>query len=300
MCAAIVLSATGAAAQSRDVLAARIDSLLVAYELRLSEFRTLDSLRNARERQIRLDTVAVGPFLIVDRDSVNVTKVAAAMERAWQTYAPIAGDAADRISGAIVTLTLDPDHFGAVVSRRVSRFEPLATGRADFPLAAEWVITRALTAALPADLRDWLAGSTLRAGYGLESVYRELAVARAGSPRNCFHEHADACVDALGLGSAGDPHVVSGFARATLLAHALEVGGRGAYERLFDDASDAPTRLEHAAQRPVADVVAGWRSAVQDARPDVHAGVARAGAWALVWLAALALLAMRSTRWRFG
>jgi hypothetical protein len=116
----------------------------------------------------------------------------------------------------------------------------------------------------------------------------------------CLKDLDDAaCIDAM-RGRGGPRPPLSGTARATLLQHALSRGGADAWARLFDDAPDVRSRLEHAAGIPAAELLAGWRAEVERARPDARAGLVGAGFWTLAWLAALALLGARSTRWRLG
>ena len=109
----------------------------------------------------------------------------------------------------------------------------------------------------------------------------------------------EACLQALrALHGALPP--VGGGARAGLLAHALGEGGPGSFERLFAPAPDVGSRIAHAAGTSLDVVIDGWRARLDEARPDMRAGVIDAGVWTVVWLAALALLATRSTRWRIG
>lgn len=301
--AALLACAAQVSAQSaREALAERVDSLAAEYVRQLSIVSRLDSIETADAAQIRADTVFVRPFLIVDRDTVDVTAVARALADAWQARTALLGVAAERIDDVVVTVTLEADLMKSEGAARVHVFEPFVTGSADFPRAAERIVSAVLTAALPDDIRDWLGGASLQpARGGMEWTYRELATTTEESARRCFHDEIDACRAALGLGIAGElDGTLSAGARATLLAHALEVGGDGSYAQLFAAAPDVIGSLANAAGVPPGELIEGWRDAVQASRPDVRAGLGQTGFWTFVWLTILALLAMRSTRWRLG
>ncbi|HEX6307678.1 MAG TPA: hypothetical protein VFZ69_05780 [Longimicrobiales bacterium] len=344
----IAASATSALAQTPAAgPAAHIDSLTRVYEMQVERLRVLDSIRQARLREVRTDTVLAGPFLVIDRDTVDMDRAAAALRRAWAAQATVVGKASGRVEGAIVTMTLPPSFTYGRDGARQYRFEPFVWGSADFERAARRVVASVLTDALPADVRVWLDGGGVQPAAALEWSYRELVTAHSHAARGCFAGAVDACMTALGLshpgadwsgwytpdelrvqvaqrGSESAPATacvrrrddaacfeesrlsggalppLRGASRTALLAHVLELGGAGAYARLFDDARDVSARLAHAADRPIEDVVAGWRSSIDRARPSIYAGVLRGGLWTLVCLAALAVLATRSTRWRIG
>ncbi|HEX6132669.1 MAG TPA: hypothetical protein VFZ24_01725 [Longimicrobiales bacterium] len=345
---AVLLAITlpAAAQDPRAELAARIDSLAGIYEAQLEQVRVLDSIRLARLRELRTDTTVVGPFVVIDRDTVPVQRLVDALTAAWSRHAAFVGHAVRRIEGTIVTMTLPPA-FTPAGGAGQYRFEPFVWGSADYERAARHVMSSVLTDALPADLREWLDGGSVLPGGSLEWPYRELATAHSHAARNCFAGDVAACIAASGLtdpgedwsrwytpgqlraqvaqrswysGAAGacvhqldDAACIAesrrlggalpplgGAARASLLASALELGGTGAYARLFDDAPDVGARLANAAGLPLDEVVASWREAVERARPSIHAGMLDAGIWTVILLAALAVLAMRSTRWRLG
>lgn len=302
MATALLAAAAQVSAQSeRAVLARRVDSLAVEYERQLAIVSRLDSIEASEAARISTDTVVVGPFRIVDRDTVDVTGVARALADAWRARTAMLGGAAARIGGVVVTVTLGAELLKSDAAARVYPFEPFVTGRADFPRAAERIVLAVLTAELPEDVGAWMRGASLQPTRSMEWTYRELATTTMAAGRRCFHSELDTCRAALGLAdSAGGAGALSAGTRASLLAYALEVGGDGSYARLYDTAPDVAGRLVNAAGVPLDELVAGWRNAVQAARPDARAGMARTGFWTVVWLAGLALLAMRSTRWRIG
>jgi hypothetical protein len=279
------------ATQTRDEVAARVDSLLVEHANHMRLLLERDSIRSARVPALPTDTTLVGPFLYVNREVASAAAVAA-LHNAWQVREAMVGTAAEILDGTVVSRDLAP-------ASKHYRYSPQAVGgRPDYLEAAERTVTRVLNDALPRDVQNWLAGTVLTLERGaLVWAYRDLATSGVPAVRRCFDRDIPSCVTAL-TGEGGQS--MTPRTRASVLQHALELGGEGSYARLLEDAPDVTTRLANAANVPIQDVLTSWRDAVQDARPRVHAGVARAGFWTLVWLLGLALFAMRSTRWRLG
>jgi hypothetical protein len=177
-------------------------------------------------------------------------------------------------------------------------YRDLATSNS---VAAQQCFDDAIAACISAlGLAD--AGRSWEAWYTPEQLRHDVRRRGLGPGR------AAACIDARDdtaclevVRAYGGPYPpLTGAVRGTLLAHALELGGAGSFARLLEDAASVGERLERAAGQPLPQIVSSWRARVQEGRPDMHAGVATAGAWTLAWLALLALLAMRSTRWRLG
>src|SRR5690606_22615431 len=135
-------------------------------------------------------------FLVLD--TADVEAMTAALRRTWAAYEPIAGRGSARIANTVVTRTLPS------IAERVHVIRLYRVGSAGPARAAERVVAEALTAALPADLRHWLDGGTVRPQATFESTYRELATSRSRDARNCRAGVTAACVGALGLTDA-DP-----------------------------------------------------------------------------------------------
>jgi hypothetical protein len=191
-------AAARGATSSRADLAARADSLLLEYERRRAELLAFDSVHDAASRRIDVDTTPAGPFLIVERASVDVSRVAAEFEVVWREYEALVGDEHDRLRGTVVTLRL-PERFFAGSGKEPFRFHPFATGHSDFRSTADRIVRGALTRALPADVKAWLAGETLRLHGGLDWAYRDLATSGSHAGRSCFQRDISACIAALGL-----------------------------------------------------------------------------------------------------
>lgn len=89
--------------------------------------------------------------------------------------------------------------------------------------------------------------------------------------------------------------------RRTLVALALEEGGRDSWTRLSEDPSMTPTEaLEHASGMPVADLLSRWRARLVEHRPQTLDDLGARSGLTLLWTLFFAALAMRSTRWRSG
>jgi hypothetical protein len=109
----------------------------------------------------------------------------------------------------------------------------------------------------------------------------------------------DACDRFIGQ-SDGAFSPIPVYLRETVVAHALEIGGSGAWNRLLED-PDMPTgqALAHAAGVPLEELVAEWQAWVLSNRPEAHADLGGSSALALFWVLFFAAVAARSTRWRF-
>ena len=284
------------AALSRAELATRIDSLSERVRELTSVVQRRDSARAAAIPTLRTDTVRVGPFLLVSRGTAPPGLVAA-LAAAWESYAVMVGGAAARLDGIVISPDVAPGELAAADPSL--RHYSIYTGsrRTDHADAARRAIADILVAESPADVRAWLHGAGLGGRDTHQWAYRSLAVSEHAVLRDCFDNDTRACVAVLTGTAAHDaPAAVPGSA----LHYVLARGGAGSYARLSADAPDMRVRLARAAAAPIDDIATDWRRVVQDARPRVHAGVARAGFWTLVWLCGLAILATRSTRWRLG
>lgn len=107
----------------------------------------------------------------------------------------------------------------------------------------------------------------------------------------------DACVEVMKDAPLRAP--ISSVTRASLLGHALERGGEGAYTRLMHaEHGTIKERLGSIAGEPADSLVADWYRAVMAARPEPPV-LTRPQLWAAVfWTIAFLGLGLRSTRWR--
>lgn len=132
--------------------------------------------------------------------------------------------------------------------------------------------------------------NTNMAAFGREARWRECV----------FEDAYDVCDDLL-EDSYGEYVPFDGPTRTSLLAFAVEQGGRGAWARVFEDPTWTPTQaLENASGLSIDDLVRGWRSRVLAAQPPAYGGLFSSGALAMLWFFFFAALAMRSSRWRLG
>ena len=110
----------------------------------------------------------------------------------------------------------------------------------------------------------------------------------------------EACRAVIERGS-GPPPPLRVVARTSLLALVLEEGGSEAWDRLAaDSAGPIADRLAHAAGTDVDGLLESWRARVLAAGPAHSAGLGGSWVVTLVWVALLAAVASRSTRWRLG
>lgn len=106
------------------------------------------------------------------------------------------------------------------------------------------------------------------------------------------------------VGRGRDAHwaePVHGDVRNSLLWFALQTGGTGAWDRLLAAADQGPRAALEAASGLDAVTLAGrWRDDLLRERPASHAGLGGTALGAAFWILVLALLAARSSRWRFA
>jgi len=116
----------------------------------------------------------------------------------------------------------------------------------------------------------------------------------------CVLQRDDACEDRFHHLTQGlVPTPFSNGARMSLLAFALDRGGRGAYDRLIAGRGQPmPVRLAAAAGLSLDSLIRAWREQVLSARPSTVALTTRSAWTAVCWCFLLAVLALRSNRWR--
>lgn len=116
----------------------------------------------------------------------------------------------------------------------------------------------------------------------------------------CESERTVAACRAL-MERHGPPQPVGSLARASLLRFALEANGADAWRALTSDsAGPIIERVAAAADADAERLVGAWRERVIAARPARFAELGGSSLVTLLWVALLAALASRSTRWRLG
>jgi hypothetical protein len=197
--------------------------------------------------------------------------------------------------------------------------EPLSVGAAAtggapvhrVELTRAWARTRGVARArirdavwevLRSDIPDDspLASWMTRTGYpSTQRVARLVIMSPLETNRACLAGETGACLAALGL--AAGVMSVPPETPAMLLLEAIRIGGDGAWVRLLEASEAAPLdALAHAAGVDSDALLAAWRAAVLNERPELHAGLGTQAARVLLWVLALAACAMRSTRWRLA
>ena len=99
----------------------------------------------------------------------------------------------------------------------------------------------------------------------------------------------------------GPPPPLPAIARVSLLAFVVEERGTSAWDVLVTDTTGAlADRLAAAAGTDAAALIGAWRARVVAERPARFGELGGSSAATLFWVAILAALASRSTRWRLG
>lgn len=121
--------------------------------------------------------------------------------------------------------------------------------------------------------------------------------------RRCYEDHDVAACDEIlrneltwmRLSTAPSPSHLS------LLWYAVRRGGEGAWERLMEGLDAHPLEaLAYASGMDADALLASWRAAVVESRPQAYAGIGATRWTVFFWILILAALAMRSTRWRLA
>ncbi|HUP52200.1 MAG TPA: hypothetical protein VM198_06980 [Longimicrobiales bacterium] len=285
----------------------RIESLRLGHE----EARVA---AEAAERRRALDAAARPRLaaLIVEVGPLRIVTLPEQAELAADLFGDVWRESFDAVAGSPALA----EHV-FVFQWAWRRVEPLsvdaaATGGAPVhrvELTRAWARTRGVARArirdavwevLRSDIPDDspLAGWTTRTGYpSTQRVARLVTMSPLETNRACLAGETSACLAALGL--AADAMSVPPETPAMLLLEAIRIGGDGAWARLLEASEAAPLdALAHAAGVDTDALLAAWRTAVLNERPELHAGLGAQAARVLLWMLALAACAMRSTRWR--
>jgi hypothetical protein len=228
------------AADGAAAARARIDSLLPLLE----QATAAGQRRRLQERQAelaaagKLDTVAVGPLLVVGRgraldDAVPLVRAA------WAEYEPLLGGAAGRLEG--VSLLVQRDRHAALVGELARRprhyrirFQSSVPQPGDDPdLLVRGALNAAVFALLPGSVQRWLGDGNVAGALQHARTYRELVLRNSIGAERCLRRDVDACAALLGVADAGSDWA-AWYTREQLQALArdrrLGVGG-GEYDR---------------------------------------------------------------------
>ncbi len=157
---------------------------------------------------------------------------------------------------------------------------------------------------IPPDVGRWLAGPP-----GLwerdtewrdETMYAFITGTGAAE-RECISGNMAGCSRALGfqpLLPGDSSRVFYPMVRADLMLTALEIGGKGAWQRaVHDPTSTAEQALVAAAGIPLDSLMARWRSGLLERRPNAPPVSGASAALAIAWTALLLLGATGAARW---
>jgi len=194
-------------------------------------------------------------------------------------------------------LRVEPELHGATSVQRVELTRAWARTRGAAKTHIRDAVWSALRLDLPpgSPLREWLGTASYPSA---QRVSRLVTTAPSDVNGACLGGEPDACLRALGLSGS---MTVPPETPTMLLLEAIGLGGEGAWPRLLEHRGAAPMdALAHAAGVEGGAVLASWRDALLDERPEIHAGLGSQAARVILWVLLLAAFAMRSTRWRLA
>jgi hypothetical protein len=266
-----------------------------------------DSIRRAEQKDLRVpvDTIQVGPFTLLGR-SRDVRRTRPYAERAWKRVQPMFAGLESEMKDTVIAVGIDgiPRQVGAL-------FKPnthVVTVPEDVPEKWEALIgaqfAAPLTRHLPASLREWIANGAIASDVYATDAYRALVLGPDNTgehpARDCFSHDLTACKRALGIlpgGGISQPQIVL---RVSLVSYAALHSPPGSLKASTNDSSDVVPAIEHLSHQNMDTLLVSWIDNVQE---DAHHGFEHPLRYVMTtvfWTAALAALAMRSTRWRLG
>ncbi len=147
-------------------------------------------------------------------------------------------------------------------------------------------------------LREWYTPQERRALVAQRGWFGRQAMDLRG---RCVAQHETEACDEYLLTVGYDWTPLATDIRETVVAHALDVGGEGAWGRLVEYPDMTPAEaLEYASAQPLDVLLEGWRAELLAHRPEAFEPLVPSSGRAFLWTLLFAALAMRSTRWRLG
>jgi hypothetical protein len=325
-------------AQELRVLGSKIDSLMLrilASNSADSALRDSVARQHSMSTASAWHTSQVGPFGIIARqEDMHIAE--RAVHRGWRIMQPLFNAVGADVEG--VVFVVNPPRSGstsghaAAAALRKPRHYAMVLPRINAADEARWAayaINALLHESLPRSIDKWLAGAPIGAGFGgaaeysagssateiggaedLQAVQRALAVARQAPmtpddttltpPSRCSERVLADCRNLLALGGRTNPSAVP-ILRSSFLAHVLLHGDASARRTASDDdTADVVVALERLGGAPLDTLITQWLQYVNAKRAHGFADPVRTSLATLFWVAVLAALSMRSTRWRLG
>ncbi len=267
--------------------------------------------RRAREAAARprrpTDVVEVGPLRVVTLPE-QAELAAELFEEVWrEDFHSVVGSPALAAHvfafqwgwRSVQPLDVDAEAHGATAVQRVEVTRSWVRTRRVARARIRDSVWDALRKDLPegTPLAEWVG----RTGYpSVQRVSRLVTMVPSDLYRSCLEGEDAACLAGLGLATtATTERGLPPETTTMVLLEAVRLGGAGAWQRLVGVAGAQPLdALERVAGVAPEAVVASWRTALLDERPEVHAGLGSQSARVIVWLIFLAMFAARSSRWR--
>ena len=299
-CCSGVVGAQSVGHQAIEAQRARLDSLLPELHAASQALHYGDSLRAEarRRRRIELDSAVIGPFIVITHDKEG--------REHFRNFSTAVNERAAILRGlqaSPMELWVERDvprgdglheHARLAKARHIRIFGSSPRLRLRFTRVA---VDNAVFGYLPSNVQTWLNDSDLSKGRAHPLIYRELATSQSRLVQDCYRGVLAACTHALQFTNR-ERGSLSSLARASLLLHALEMGGAGSLARLRAAGDLQPAdAIAAAARQPVNRVVQSWRNAITRGYVS-HAGLPGAAAAAVFWGLIALMVSLRSTRRR--
>lgn len=195
------------AAQTKDELAAQIDSLLPILRVAKERARVADSaakIDRLKRNAVPTQEIQVGPLtILVPEGQTDLAREV--MGQAWDYFAPFAENAQETFQNEVFTFQVYRGGHRANIyvqapEGRVHRVEIAALyGRARLREKAGNLIAEVLNEPMDPELKQW---GRLEAPWRLRSddwLYRELVTSPAIPARECFKGRLESCWEAVGV-----------------------------------------------------------------------------------------------------
>jgi hypothetical protein len=304
--AAIAMPAAVAAAQDMRELARRVDSAVASRNRAQAEG---DAYRRARiKASVYPDTVAMvdGNVLVVTaHEFLLIVRDGAA--HADSLIRPRVGAQDSLLRGTVLRLRTDSARSEAktlIIAYRIGVGESPGSVVAANPAAVARAIEERLIGLLvghaPLGFRKW-GGAGIPIDPATDAEWRsarlELAASTEPTAHRCYAGDIGACKTILSVSPSA---TVGGYprARGTLMQEAMALGGAGSVGRVVSTQSSVSDMIAAGAKAPIDTVVSRWLRDVRERGIESDAFNPVIGLVAIGWVIVMALLALRSSRWR--
>ncbi|HEX6694493.1 MAG TPA: hypothetical protein VF035_07360 [Longimicrobiales bacterium] len=289
--------------EQMDSLAPRLQAIMRKDSAQAAAKRAADSIAQL----VPLDTVAVGPFLLVGKPA-HVRRTRGYFEHAWETWQPQFAGLDSVVRGRVFMPVQNAD---IASNLRIMSSQP---GRAiiTFPRTpdpvigrntAEMALAQLLKPHLAGSIQAWSGGGGIGLRNDADRLIRYIVVPVGDTlpdarGRHCMEGDIAACRDVLGLPAGkserGDP------VRTSFLNYVLDQADAGAVAKNSGGTGDAGEELEKLGGAPLDTLLRGWIDGLTAERASEAGTAGHRVLSTLAWVMIFGALSMRSTRWRLG